>query len=66
MKRNEGESEGLGFSRATHRFEISDTFARGPTGLRTQQALLFEDERGPDEDAADDGQDDADDFETSI
>jgi len=50
----------------THRFEICDTFTCGSTGLRTQQTLLFEDERGSDEDTADDGQDDADDFETRI
>jgi len=60
------ESRTLGFSKTTDRFEIRDTFARGPTRLRTYKTLLLEDERGSNEDTADDGQDDADDFETRI
>jgi len=65
-KQSERENKALVFSRATHRFEICDAFTRRSTRLGAQQALLFEHERGADEDAAGNGEDNADDFETGV
>lgn len=50
----------------THRLEICDAFTCRATGLRTQQSLLLEDERGPNEKTADDCQNYADDLEATI
>jgi hypothetical protein len=47
---------------STHRFEIGNTLACDGTFLRAQKAFLLEHERGTDEQAGYDGENDADDL----
>ena len=48
----------------TYGFQVGDTFTRRMPGLRAQQTFLFEDKAGPNEDAANHREDDANDLDS--